>query len=242
MISRQTAKKVKIWDIVNGKWTKKEGMEPSFVTTQYGENISRARILASVVAKFVSEDGNYGSITLDDGSDTIRAKVFKDLKILEPVNIGDIVDVIGKVREYTGETYIIPEVVRKIENPNFELLRRLEILYRMKGIKKAKNLVEKNREKYPNPEELKKYLIENYGLESEWIDLFLEKKEEKAEEDKNLLRKEILSIIEKNSDGIVYSQLISKVKAEETEIEKVIDELLSEGICYEPTPGKIKKI
>ncbi|NIO22498.1 MAG: hypothetical protein GTN38_00540 [Candidatus Aenigmarchaeota archaeon] len=239
MIERQTARKVRVWDVMNGSFVKREGFEPSFVLTQQGEEISRARMLGTVVSRFVADDGNYASVTIDDGSDTIRLKVFKTAKPLDSLEIGDVVDVVGKVREYEGEIYVIPEVVRKAK-PNFELLRRLEIVYKARGIKKAKEAVEKNKDK--NPEDLKKELM-GKGLKREWIELFLGKegKEERGKE-KKVLKNDILKIIEDSKDGIVYSELMKKVEAEETEIESAIDELLNDGICYEPSPGKIRKI
>lgn len=237
MIERQTAKKAKIWDVMNGKFVRKEGFEPSFVRTPEGEEISRVRLLGTVVSKFVADDKNYASVTIDDGTDTIRLKVFKTTKPLDSTEIGDIVDVVGRVREYEGETYVIPEVVRKVE-PNFEILRRLELVYKTMGIKKTKKLVEKNRDK--NPEELKKELMK-MGMRREWVETVLGKGKENGKE-KKLLKKEILKIIEESKDGIVYSELMGRLKAEETEIESVIDELLNDGVCYEPSPGKIRKI
>lgn len=238
MIERQTAKKVRVREIMNGSFVKKEGLEPSFVKIESGEEISRARILGTVVSKFVAEDGNYASVTIDDGTDTIRLKVFKTTKPLDALESGDMVDVVGKVREYEGETYIIPEVARKIENPNFELLRRLELIYKYKGIKKAKDLVEKNKGK--PPEELKKE-FEKLGLEKQWIDLLMTTGESEGK-GKGLLKKEILQAIESSPEGIVYSELSKRVKAKETDIESAIDELLNDGVCYEPSPGKIRKI
>ncbi len=237
MIERQTAKKVKIWDIMNGEFVRKEGFEPSFVKTQQGEEISRARLLGTVVSMFIAEDGNYASVTIDDGTDTIRLKVFKTTKPLDSLKLGNIVDVIGKVREYEGETYVIPEVVKKAK-PNFEILRRLELVYKTRGIKKTQEMIEKNKDR--NPEELKKELM-GKGLKKEWIELFLGKEKEDVK-GKKVLKNDILKIIEDSKDGIVYSELMKNIKAEETEIESAIDELLNEGICYEPSPGKIRKI
>jgi len=211
-IERMTAKKVKISDLMNGKWVKKEGMEPSFIVTGYGEQVSRARILGTVVAKFLAEDGNFGSITLDDSTDTIRAKTFKTVKPLDTAEIGDIVDVIGKVREYNEEIYLIPEVIYKVQDMNLEILRRLEI---------AKKLAEWEKNPQTSSEEA-------------------EPKEEGT--DKDSLRKDMLKIIEANPEGVGYTELLEKIKAPEPVIESVINELLSEGICYEPTPGKMKKI
>ncbi len=208
-LERMTAIKVKISDLMSGQWIKKEGMEPSFVVTKNREKVSRARVLATVVGKFISEDGNFGSVTLDDGSDTIRAKCFKDLNLLQPVEIGKLVDLIGKVREYNDEIYIIPEIIRNVDDPNLELLRKLEIMHKIKNL-----------EKQPK-------------------DTLIEKLPEGDRED---LRKKVLDIIGSSQDGIEYGKLIEASGTPETEVEKVINDLLAEGICYEPTPGKIKKI
>jgi RPA family protein len=242
MISRQTAKKVRISDIMNGKWVKKEGMEPSYVTTPHGENVSRARILGTVVAKFKSEDGNFGSATIDDGTDTMRIKAFKDLKPLEPAEFGALVDIVGKVREYNDEIYIMPEIIRKIDDPNWELLRKLEIIVKLRGLEKAKQLIEKLKKDFPNTKDLKNHLMEKHKIESEWIDLALNKEAEAEEDSRSLLKKEILDILEKNPEGIRYNSLAKKIDAKESETEAAVNDLLSEGLCYEPTPGKIKKI
>lgn len=126
MQERQTAKKVRIKTLHTGEFVQQEGYNPNYVKTEEVE-LSRVRVLGTVIDKFISEDGNYGTITLDDTTDTIRCKVFKDLTILEDVEKGDLVDVIGKIREYNEERYIQPESIAKIEDPNFEVLRKLEI-------------------------------------------------------------------------------------------------------------------
>jgi len=165
-------------------------------------------------------------------------KVFKTTKPLDSLETGDVVDVIGKVREYEGETYVIPEIARKTGNPNFELLRRLELIYKEKGIKKAKDFVERNKGK--DQEELEKG-SEKIGLEKQWVETFLTGGEKEGRE-KSVLKKEILKAIESSPEGIVYSELTKRVKAKETDLESAIDELLNDGICYEPSPGKIRKI
>ena len=201
-LERLTAKKVRIADITNGEWVKKEGMEPSFILTNYKERISRARVLGTVVAKFMREDGNFGSITIDDGSDTIRAKTFKTVKPVEGIEIGNVIDIVGKIREYNGEVYVMPEVLLRVENPNLELLRALEIHKKLRDFES--------------------------GARGEPVDV------------KEDVRKEILTLMGEKS--ISYNDILKKVDASEKDIEYVINELLSEGICYEPKPGMLKKI
>ncbi len=233
VIKRMTAKKVRISDLMNGDWVKKEGMEPSYIVTPLGEKVSRARILATVVSKFISEDENFASITLDDSTDTMRIKTFKTTKPIEPIEVGDLVDVIGKIREWDGEIYIVPEVIRKVNDPNLEILRRLEILAKIKELREKKNIIEEAKSKFTKQEEFKTFL-EQRGIKEEEI-------KELTTEERDI-KKEIIKLIEENPDGLTYSEILEKIKAEEEQIESIINELLAEGICYEPSPGKIKKI
>ncbi len=204
-IQRQTAKKVRVLDLMKGEWVRKEGMEPSYVQTKSGDHVSRARILGTVVGKFQAEDGNFASVTLDDGTDTIRAKTFKTVKPLDTVNVGELVELIGKVREWNEEVYVIPELVRRVTDPNIELLRRLELL----RLAKSKPVTEQ---------------------------------QPKGPGEQEKLRNDMLKVIEEAKDGISYAEILEKLKVPEEKAEPVINELLAEGICYEPSPGKVKKI
>jgi RPA family protein len=208
-IERMTARKIRIADLTNGRWVKNEGLEPSYIVTQAGMQVSRARILGTVVSKFVSEDENFASITIDDSTDTIRAKTFKTVKPLDVVQIGDVVDLIGKIREYNAEIYVMPEIVRKITDPNMEVLRKLELIATAKKLQQG--------ESQP----------------AQFVS---------AKEDRASLKKKVTEVIESEKAGMAYSKILEMVKAPETQIEAVVNELLEEGICYEPTPGKIKKI
>jgi hypothetical protein len=141
------------------------------------------------------------------------------------------------VREYESEKYVIPEVVRKIRDPNAEVMRRLEIVYAQAGIKKAKELVEKAKNR--KPDELRKELLEKHGLEKRWVDMFLA---DRKSAEKGTLKKQLLDVIGASKDGMVYSELMKKVKANGADIEAAVDELLNDGLCYEPSPGRIRKI
>ncbi len=202
MVTRMPALKVTIADIVSGRWMKMEGMQASYVETAAGQRISRARILSTIVSKFTSEDGSFTSITLDDGTETIRGKVFQGSLLLAKAQQGDIVDAIGKVKEYNGEIYLNMESAYRISDPNLELLRRLELLSRPKvQIEENKELADKER-----------------------------------------LRKLILDCLKAKPEGMAFEELIRETKESEAALEPIIDEMLNEGICYEPTPGKIRKI
>ena len=211
---RQTAMRVRIVDLVSGEWVKKEGMEPSYVITPRKESVSRAKVIGTVVSKFVSEDGNFASITLDDSTATIQGKQWKEIDLISSVNQGDLVSMIGKVREYEGDIYMVPEIIRVV-SPGEEALARLQVLKSLGGNPAGK-------------------AAPSHGDAP--------RDKEKPSVDGDQLRKGILSIIDGSEDGIKYSDLMERANAPEEDLEGIINELLGEGICYEPTPGKIKKI
>ncbi len=133
-MERSPAIKVRIKELINGEFYRTPGNEPNYLLTSLGERVSRARVLGVVVSKFVSEDGEYVNITLDDGSGTISVRAFRDTRVLEKIEVGDTADIIGKVKEYEGEVYLLAEIARKISDPNWELVRRLELVIKDKKL------------------------------------------------------------------------------------------------------------
>jgi hypothetical protein len=105
-----------------------EGMfDGSKVDTVFGK-VSEVRISGTLVDTYLTEDENYTSLTVDDGTETIRIKGWRqDVEKLKHFVIGDIVDIVGKVREYNEEIYLSPEVIFKI-SPNKWILRELELM------------------------------------------------------------------------------------------------------------------
>ena len=234
--------KARISDVVNGKFIRKEGMEPSYVLTDIGQKISRVNLLGTVVDKFMSEDGNYSTITIDDDSDSIRVKAFKDdAKIFDNINTGDLVMIIGKVREYSDENYIIPEIVKKIADPNYESLHKLEVLKDLMKQKKVLEDIKKEKEKFSDVEELKEYAKEKYDVDV--VEGVVESlsEEEPEEKDYKPVVLETLDRLDKGK-GVKFKTLLVECKLQENEFEEVINELLSDGICYEPSPGLIKRV
>jgi len=237
MVKRLTAKKVRISDIVNGKYFpgNREHMRPSFVITPFGEKISRVNIIATITDSFISDDSNYASITIDDNSDAIRAKAFReDVKMFEGLQRGELVIVIGKVKEYQNEVYINAEVVRAVE-PNYETSRRLEILEQLNERKKSIDNLRKIKSRLAE-EDLKEY-AKKLGLAEEALEVVFEKKEPDY-------KPKILDVIASLDDGtgVEIVKLFEISKLPDNVIERAVDELLAEGYLYEPSPGKFRKV
>ncbi|MBI5254052.1 MAG: replication protein RepA, partial [Euryarchaeota archaeon] len=57
VVERGTASKIFIKDVVHGKFIKAtQQFEPNLLVTPLNERISRIRVMATVVSRFVSED------------------------------------------------------------------------------------------------------------------------------------------------------------------------------------------
>ncbi len=244
---RLTAKKAFIREIVNGKYIRKPGFESNYVLTDLGRKISRVRIIGLVVDKFVSPDEKYATITLDDSTETIRCKAFINTKIFDDIEKCNLVEVFGKLREYNGEIYIIPEIIRKVDS-NFEILRLLELEEILREQKEKIKRVSEFQKQTSDLNELKMALknvipweeVEGI-LEAQEM---MEKKVEEKEITMNEIKNKILEMIERldKGEGADYQEIIEKSGFSERDIDIAVQELLESGICFEPKPGKIKKL
>lgn len=92
------------------------------------KQIVRANVIANVVEKFISEgERKFASITIDDGSGQIRAKVFgEEIEKFIPLQQGDTVMIIGLVKYWNNEFYLTPEIIKKKDPLNL-VLRKLEV-------------------------------------------------------------------------------------------------------------------
>ena len=126
MADKFTFLKARINDIVSGEFV--ENGNDSFLKTKDGREFFRIRIMGTVVEKFAAKDNNYAFLTLDDGSETIRAKFFQQtVAQVNSCQVGDVLDIFGFVRQYEGEVYLAPMISKKVSDPNLEVLRKLEL-------------------------------------------------------------------------------------------------------------------
>src|SRR3989338_7502109 len=95
---RNIAYKLRIGSILSGKPII-ENERLKHLETE-NKQVVRGNIIANITDKFIQdEEKKYGSITLDDATGQIRAKVFgEDIEKFEQLNQGDTVLIIGLVR------------------------------------------------------------------------------------------------------------------------------------------------
>jgi RPA family protein len=124
---RQVAYKVSVNSILNGQYIKEEGWNPNHIKLDDGRDISRVNLIGVVVDKPVEENTTQQNVMIDDGSANISLKLFEDNNLFTDINVGDSVLIIGRPREFGDERYIVPEIIKKIEDPNWIKLRKLEL-------------------------------------------------------------------------------------------------------------------
>ncbi len=91
--------------------------------------IARVNVIANVVERFFMEENErkFASLTLDDASGQIRVRAFgDDIEKLRNIVEGDTVKVIGMLRFFNNELYILPEIIKKVD-PRYLLVRKLEL-------------------------------------------------------------------------------------------------------------------
>jgi|GEM_PF-476317 len=261
---RLVAVKANIKSVLSGNYFQHTGKwEPDYIVTPKGEKISRINVIGAVVSAYFSEDGNYGAVTLDDGTETMRLKAFKgEIKPLQDLKIGSIVNVIGRLRKYKDELYIAPETIIPSDTKR-ELLRRLEIEKNSRKLAKLKGLVSENSGEFDEPQKLIDFISNKYGFAKSSVEAILlsdnpaaqtpeagqQAAEDSTEEEESVpkanpnLKAAILGAIEKaGSQGIDYSAILRETSLSAGEADPAIKELISEGEIFEPRSGKFKRL
>jgi hypothetical protein len=209
---RLTAHRVSIADLIKGRYVAREGAS-DYLLTQSGLKVSRVNLLGLVMQKFISDDRRYGFLVIDDSSETIRIRCFEpEIELIKKFEVGDLICVIGRVRKFEEEIYIFPEIVRKVEDPNWWIVRKLEIA-RLRTL--GKRLAELRKEK---------------GLEVA---------EEMVEEEPKQRVLQLIRELDKG-EGVELDLIDQKLGIGRGACQGLLAELLAGGEIYEPKPGRYR--
>ena len=214
-ITRSTAYRIRIADIINTQLIKQEGFNPSYI--ELGQNqVSRVNLISTVVGKYTSDDENYSALTLDDGTETIRVKGFgPEVLKLKNVNVGQIIRLVGKIKEYNDEKYLTCEVASTLD-PNWIIVNELELGKPVPIEKKVP--VEK-----PSENSVEQPITADSS----------------GEENLNI---KILNLIksEDKGDGAMMEIILSKSGLSDEAAKDVLFALLKSGEIFEPKKGILK--
>lgn len=213
---RQTAFKIKIKDILDGKYVKEEGWTPNYVITPKNKKVSRVNLMGVVVSRNDDEGARFSSVILDDGSGRISVRSFDERSDLKKYEIGEIITVIGRPREYGEERYVGVELSKKV-GKDLIALRNAEV-----------SLFEKNG--YLFMEDAPSF--ENKEAKEEVIG------EDQEEEVKNGVD-ELIGLV-KSLDKGMGADVEEIVSRSGPGSDQKIQRMLENGEIFEISPGKIK--
>ena len=235
---RPAAYKMKIEDVVRGQYVRSpDGTEPSYLQTPWGEKVTRVRVMGTVIDKFVRDDQNYAVLSIDDGSETIGLRAWQEgVKEFDKFGVGDIIDVIGRVREFGEEIYLVPELIISVKDPNWELVRELEII-----VAKRKLLARGVR-----PQQAVKFEPKQLSIQLPQATNAVGSLE--AEEEPPLpavpdeVKKKVVLAIEKldKGSGVESSDISVELNLDIAQVNDALRVLFVEGDVFEPTTGKFK--
>ena len=73
-----------------------------------------------------ADNGSYKDAVIDDGTGRISARIFDNEASVGKIEVGDFAIVIGRPREFSGERYILVEIMKKIDG-RWMKARKLEL-------------------------------------------------------------------------------------------------------------------
>lgn len=236
-MQRNTAYKVWIGDLFKGDFSADESRFNYIGIND--KKIVRVNIMANVIDKYESTTKPYASLTLDDSSGQIRVKAFEDIENIKQFGIGNTVLVIGTLRCFNDELYLLPEIVKHIDE-KWLLVRKLELGEQLK--EPSENSISA-KESQITPETSNQREMQDSNsekIEVETMKIGNEKIESKPKEQD--MKSALYDKIKQKEDGLDIDDLIMSVSYPVSEINTTITELIEEGKIYEPQPGKLRSI
>jgi hypothetical protein len=213
---RKTALRIKINDLSKGVFVKSGGdFDPSFVRVN-GREVNRVNLMGVVVE--VSDLGD--SLSIDDGTGIIEVRIFSNDLSLD-FDIGDLINIIGKPREFNSQIFISCEVAKKVENSKWLELRKKELAKYSFVEPEADGVVDDA----IRPEQ---------DVEEEKLE-----QEPQTHDDGSPISK-ILCLVKDldKGDGADFDAVVEESKLDNAE--KVINNLLEEGELFEVKSGRLK--
>ena len=243
---RQIAYKIPIVLLQQGNYIIQQEQEPNYLEIENGFKIYRVNIIAVIIGK--EKVGMITNIYIDDGTGTITARLFEESKSLRLGEVGDVIQLIGRIRVYNEERYLSPEILTKIEATWLKV--------RSKEIKNCLQEITKIGVSKKRDEEASLEKKENKKTEDKESELMIQtnlKLPKKRNDKKELIlptesnnfnidipHEKILKIIKELDKGLgVFMEEIIKASPL-TNTEAMIHQLLERGDIFQNQPGRVK--
>lgn len=231
MNEQNTAYRLWVSDILNPSNKKDGGLVVS------DDNIYRVNIIGTVVNSRKAEDGSFASILIDDSSGQIQVRAWKEDIGLLDFEVGQVVQIVGRLAEYNEVIYVRPEITQKIKDFNLETLHKALLLKRYGKPQIAMSSWNTTTQTTDNDSQQKEETAKEVDTET-----VVEEKitEEKIKE--NSPRKNILKLIEEMDgvEGADVGEIVQKSGMSENQVQEIMDDLLKNGEIFMLRPGRVK--
>jgi len=253
MKKRMPSSRLSLAEIHKGYFVKPEDdFATNYVITQDGLKVYRLKGVATVMAEpRLSEDGTYGSLFLDDGTQSIVGLVFREnTRLLKSIKKGNLVQFMGKLSEWQGKKQVNLEAISVVSSNMLTLHRAESVLNTIKQRKQFR-IAQKIHNEETN---VRKAMdrAKKEGINPELIDAIEELNylAEYAEEghvfdSESAIESKVLDAIDKldEGDGVVLDLILYELKDEHLaeDVDNALRELLARGDLYEPKVNYFKK-
>jgi len=253
MKKRMPSSRLSLAEIHKGYFVKPEDdFATNYVITQDGLKVYRLKGVATVMAEpRLSEDGTYGSIFLDDGTQSIVGLVFREnTRLLKSLKKGNLVQFMGKLSEWQGKKQVNLEAISVVSSNMLTLHRAESVLNTIKQRKQFR-IAQKIHNEETN---VRKAMdrAKKEGINPELIDAIEELNylAEYAEEghvfdSESAIESKVLDAIDKldEGDGVVLDLILYELKNEHLaeDVDNALRELLARGDLYKPKVNYFKK-
>ncbi|MFA4887212.1 MAG: hypothetical protein WC595_03295 [Candidatus Nanoarchaeia archaeon] len=223
---RQTAYKIWISNLLSGTYTHSAGeWEPNYIQSD-DKKISRVNLIGHVVDKFVKAEQTSTTLLIDDGTEKIPIRAWKEESaFLAGFEVGDLLLVIAKVRDYNNRIYLTPEIITKLDNPLWAKLRNLELKKLLGEAKSYARDIIRESIQTERKEETNNLIIE-----------------EKVVNEPVNQRQLLLDLIEKldTNNGADQHLVLQQAHISSEDAKELLDNLIKEGEIFEIHPGKFR--
>jgi len=227
------ATKLRIKDVVNGSLDGVEGSR-SKLLTHFGHH-DEVRVCGTVMSRFISDDEKYGNLLLDDGSESIQAKLWRaDVSKISSFEQGNFIDMVAQVREYNDEKYLYP-IHMFLSDVHAWIKFQLQVALSIKSLDDSGKWEHTKTPDLSYPEE-KADNGTSKDIENGIDDSF---EEDDIVFDDDEINKAVIGALE---DAVLSKEeIINKTSLDEIDVMLSLKELLESGDIFE-VEGKYKKL
>ena len=113
---RAVAYKVSVGTVLQSRFIRREGWDPSFLEGPEGMEISRVNVLGAITQTLETAQG-VPYLVLADHTGSIELRDFSEEQKFKGVAVGDMVSVIGRPRLFNEQRYLQVEIIKRLDDP-----------------------------------------------------------------------------------------------------------------------------